>query len=231
MLPSYVSQYNAAQVSSACSCLSIPPSVATLPAIPDASCDNEGLAFAVQSHAFYNSVPYSSLNVEYFKTAQPLQSGFTTRIGFFNQLTSTPFSIYGGEPIVTEYKAVNHRGYFVPPVSGEYTITSDNTDDIALAWLGPSAFNGAYTRAGASLEQSFGAVGTESYKAVLAAGQYYPFRVLVVNGQGPTSFALKVVGPAGEVLVSPTSTEPTPWFVQYSCDGKSPAFAPFGAEL
>lgn len=49
----------------------------------------------------------------------------------------------------------------------------------------------------------------------------------MVNGQGA---ALRVVGPGGEVLVSVGSTEPAPWFVQFSCDGKSPAFAPFGQE-
>lgn len=99
-------------------------------------------------------------------------------------------------------------------------------------WLGASAFNGAYTRAGAVLEQAdSGGAGTVSYKVLLNAGQYYPLRVLVVNGQQAASFALRIVGPAGEVLASLTSTEPTPWFVQFSCDGKSSAFAPFGQEV
>lgn len=101
-----------------------------------------------------------------------------------------------------------------------------------LAWLGASAFDGAYTRSSAALEQTYtGGTGTVSYKVVLTAGQYYPLRVLVVNGQGAASFALRIVGPGGEVLVSVGSTEPTPWFVQFSCDGKSPAFAPFGQEV
>lgn len=98
-------------------------------------------------------------------------------------------------------------------------------------WIGENAYNGRYIRLNASLEQGYtSGVGTKSYKITLEAGKYYAFRILVVNGQGAASFALSVSAPDGTVLISPNTDAETPFFVQFSCDGTSPAFQPFGKE-
>lgn len=98
-----------------------------------------------------------------------------------------------------------------------------------LAWIGPNALNGAYTRENAAIEHAFSRPAV-STTVTLTAGQYYPFRVLAINAQGAVGFEMSVVGPSGEVIVSTVNLEPTPWFVQFSCDGSNPPFEPFGGE-
>lgn len=89
--------------------------------------------------------------------------------------------------------------------------------------------NGKYTQANADCVAAV-AEPEKSCAGFLLQGEYYPIRALLVNGVGPTDFKLTVTGPLGDVMISDTSDVETPWFVQYSCDGKYPAFQDFGKE-
>lgn len=206
--------------------------LATLPSCdptPPEDCGNHGLAFAVQPHPFKNdNTNFPELSVTYFHNAKVEQDGFTNYIGFTNSQTGVPFSIYGGAPISTESIAVNHRGYFLAPISGLYKIAFKNTDDNTFFWIGESAYNGNYNARNAayarSVSQPHG-----SYQGILIAGEYYPFRVLFVNGYDPTAFDVEVTDPMGNVIVSSTVAANTCFF-QFTCDYSSPPFDPFGAE-
>lgn len=127
--------------------------------------------------------------------------------------------------------AVNHRGYFVPPVDGVYTISSKGADELAVVWIGDNALDGRYTRDNKSFEQGYTqAVQTKVYKTEkLVAGTWYPFRVMGITAQGSSNLDITVVSPDGTVLISPTSTN-TPFFVQYNCDLPSSKFKDFGKE-
>lgn len=51
-----------------------------------------------------------------------------------------------------------------------------------------------------------------------------------MNGLGPTSFVMKITGPDGRVIMSDSSDYEAASFAQFSCDGSSPPFQPFGQE-
>lgn len=167
--------------------------------------------------------------VDYFHTAKPEQEGKTKRAGFKCDDPEVPCSIYGGEKVIPKTIGVNHRGYFIPRLTGMHTISSKNADDIYLLWLGENAYNGKYTKENADCTASVGQP-EKTCSAWLFEGYWYPFRVLMVNGLGPTEFTLTISGPDGEVIMSDTQDYTDACFAQFSCDGSSPAFQPFGEE-
>ena len=156
----------------------------------------------------------------------PEYSGNTKNFGFPNTQ-----NIYAQAPKTPDYVTVNHRGYIFAEQSGEYTFTFPSIDNIALLWVGTTAYYD-YTRSNANLEQLYVAAGGQpvQYKATFTAGQYYPFRAMFGNGGGPGNFKLSIKGPDGKVILDDT-TAVSPAIVQYSCDGVSaPKFPEFGAE-
>lgn len=92
-----------------------------------------------------------------YKTITPRHQGVTTSIGGFSfkpiGVTGT-LEIYNGVVIPSDYWVINHQAYIYPGVSGDYTFTSYNADDIVLVWIGPTAYAG-WTRTNAILEQVY----------------------------------------------------------------------------
>jgi len=212
-----------------CECKSHPPIGPTTN--PTSYNQLEGLEYAIQKHDFvHRGGEFEDFNVEFFKTAPPIQSGVTTCIGFRHYPVEVPISIYGRSPIRCDYIAINHRGYFIPPMTGEYVFSTFNVDDMVCLWLGDSAYNGKYTRANASLIHPLSkGVSTKKYRAVLTAGVHYPFRLILANAQGGASLWLTVTGPDGTVLLS-KDVDSGSYFIQHSLSGASPPFQPFGQE-
>lgn len=124
--------------------------------------------------------------------------------------------------------ALNHRAYFVPPTSGDYTITVKGSDDITFCWFGPKALNGNYNANNADITVGV-KIGEGKGAWSFVAGVWYPFRCLQVNGVGPVDFGLTFSGPHGEDMLSATEKD-MPWFRSHSCDGSYAPFQAWGAE-
>jgi len=163
---------------------------------------NHGTSYAIQPHNFVNEqkngqwAGYDSFDVEFFKTAPAVQSGTTTELGFSNADAGNQLSIYGGTRRRTDFITLNHSGYFVPQMTGPYTFTAPNCDDIVILWLGDVANNGQYKRDNAVLLQTFH-TSPKSYTPFLTVNQQYPVRVLMGNGQGGAVLDLKITDPTG----------------------------------
>ncbi|KAM0278583.1 hypothetical protein ACHAQH_005057 [Verticillium albo-atrum] len=204
--------------------------------ITDVSCNNRGLEYAIYEHQFYNSdfPTYSSLDVDYFHTTQPVFTGMRERIGhppgtnrFF-----PPFSIYDDTPPrFYQFTAVNHRAFLYAPVTGTYKVTVPDWDDITLIWLGDKAIS-SWTRANADLEQDFNTVTSPTETTVfnieLVAGTYMPFLLLWANAQGELSFTAQITAPDGRVIVDGDGSD-SDFLVRFACDMSTPEFPPLGA--
>jgi hypothetical protein len=197
------------------------------PPMPDASCNNEGLAYAVypcpyEKHGFLKFDPTP------LKRGWPLYTtGTTLRIGFAD--TRAPGALYGYTPPSHQNISVNHRGYFFAQASGVYTFRAPRSNDVTMLWLGDKAVRG-WTRGNADLDQIWeGSTKVRvSFDARLERGRYYPLRIVWANAVGEGNMKITVTAPDGSVVVS---DEPSPYFVRYSCDETTaPRFPTFGNE-
>lgn len=212
----------------------LPLSLTPLPSCddhPPTTCDNIRLDYAIQKHNFgplWEEEQDYVYPMTFFHTAPTSQSGTTKSVGFTNQDRDALISIYGGAPISTTQIAVNHRAYFVAPSTGVYTIIIEGSDDLTHLWLGPTAFNGNYNEKNADFTIDVSsAEGTHTVS--LNEGQWYPFRVIMVNVLAETLFGFKILGPDMEELLSDKVRE-MPYFRSHSCDGVYPRFQAWGQE-
>ncbi|KAF2209836.1 hypothetical protein CERZMDRAFT_46201, partial [Cercospora zeae-maydis SCOH1-5] len=222
-----------------------PPTVPVdQPIAAPTACNNQGLAWADYRNTGGDWTPgYPSFVADTYKLAQPRHQGITDSIGGFSfaqQGTTGTLQIYNGVSIPSNFWVINHQAYIYPGVSGDYTFTSYNADDLVLVWFGPTAYAG-WTRSNAILEQVYafppqgfsGFPGEPPVSATitLEAGVYYPIRVLAANAQNQAEFHLLITAPDGTEFLGPQTTA-SPYLVQYSCDGTSaPAFPAFGSQV
>lgn len=187
----------------------------------DISCENTGFRYAMIPHNFYNddAPKYSSCDTEYFRTANPIWVDNIERIG------SPP---YPGAPDVSlEYMGIMHEAYIYAKVAGEYTFSVSYVDDIGFFWVGDNAYEG-WTRENANGVVSSADGSALNLKINLAAGDYYPVRILWVNGQ--TDFALDLVisNPDGDVIADSNGIDKE-YIVSKTCDDAADKFPPFPA--
>lgn len=218
------------------------------------TCGNAGLQFGWFAQPDY---PYDP-EVGYTwdpaspKSQTPAVTGVTQ---YLHQ--DTDFSVYGQPTNDYEYYAIEHRGYILALISGPYTFTVSNLDDIIYMWLGPQAYSG-FSKGNANQEANYspptGQNGQNTYTVNLVANTYYPFRLnfrqvssnnveckpfaknvlanqVDVQVTGPATFDYRITDPTGATLIgnSPGSSA-APNVVQYSCDGVAPQYPAFGQE-
>lgn len=200
------------------------------------SCDNQGLQWAEypNDQGDNNDATYSNFDAAVYKTQTPDVSGVTSTVGGIDASGGVAISIYGSSSsFYSDYFSLDHKGYLFAVATGTYTFTFSGVDDIAMLWLGPTAYAG-WTRANANLVVPYhqgSGPGSGSTTIDLVEGQYLPIRVLFGQGQGSAVFQLSVAAPDGTVFLD-SSTENSPYIVQYSCDGTTaPAYSPWGSEV
>lgn len=153
----------------------------------------------------------------------------TTPYIFLDSTGATDVSIYSStQTFDVTYIALNHRGYIYAEISGDYTFTSSEADDLLFFWSGPKAFSG-WTESNADATDYYCGPGA-TFTVSLLAGQYYPFRIVYVNAESNAYENITITAPDGTVILGATS-KGSPYIVQYSCDGTSaPPFPAFGHE-
>ncbi|KAJ5806949.1 hypothetical protein N7474_010541 [Penicillium riverlandense] len=243
--PAALLPFPSSEISQACKCLSIPASdlttrtstktatsTTTLCPVPT-TCGNEGVQWAYYQD---NNIPPNAhpcrdgytWDPTEIKTIIPSYTSTTPYI-FLNATGDTDVSIYGSTQTFDLIDiALNHRGYIYAEVSGDYTYTSSNADDIIFFWSGPKAFSG-WTESNADATNEY-CQPDSTFTMSLLSGQYYPFRIVYANSQLDAVENITITAPDGTVILGATSTG-SPYIVQYSCDGTSaPPFPAFGDE-
>ncbi|CRK30952.1 hypothetical protein BN1723_003702 [Verticillium longisporum] len=224
-------QPSSAQPSSAAPS-SVAPSSAQPSSVPPSSAQPSS---AAPSSVQPNFPAFSSLDVNYFHVTQPAFTGTTERVGIPPGTNPyfPPFSIYDDTPArLYMFTAVNHRAFLYAPVTGTYTITVPDSDEITLVWLGDKAIS-TWTRANADLEQDYNTVDgpeeTTVFRIQLQAGTYTPFRLLWANAQGELSFIARVQAPDGRIIEDGDGSD-SDYFVRFACDMSTPEYPPFGQD-
>ena len=168
---------------------------------------------------------YSTYDPTVFKTAKPETIGKTKIIGI-----TDPTKIYDSTRASGEYVTVNHRSYLFTQQAGEYTFSIPPGDDIALLWIGPTAYSG-FTRANADVIRIYGTTAAADFKKTFQQGEYVPIRIIWANGGGAGKLFAEIKAPDGTVIIGPTTTKESPYLIQFSCDRvEAPKFPPFGSE-
>ncbi|KAJ5807726.1 hypothetical protein N7474_008995 [Penicillium riverlandense] len=194
---------------------------------------NAGLEWAYYQNPFtiISDPAYSNFDPSFLKNTTPIYNSSTTYIGLEVSSDSNDISIYGStETFSPYYFVINHRGYIYAETGGTYTLTTDNDDDIMLAWLGSAAYSG-WDRANANMTYDISVnTGPMSVSAELVKGQYYPIRLVYAQAPGRVIFNATLTSPSGEIILG-QNTAASPSVVQYSCDGiTAPLYPPFGQE-
>ncbi|CAK7198605.1 hypothetical protein SEUCBS139899_001269 [Sporothrix eucalyptigena] len=195
-------------------------------------CNNQGLQFALypNNQGDSSDATYSIFDPTVYKTETPEFSGITSTAGGFDYSYVQEITVYGTSyEFESDYFVLDHRGYIFAAENGSYTISFTNVDDIVLLWLGANAYAG-WTRADANAGIYFGEGGDGSASVDMVEGEYMPIRIMYAQAQGAAVFQVSITAPDGTVFLS-SSTENSPYLVQYSCDLVSaPQFPAWGSE-
>lgn len=114
-------------------------------------------------------------------------------------------------------------------LAGQYTFTSSRADDIAIFWVGNYAYSG-WTRDNADMVSVDD--NPVAFQFNLDKGSYTPIRLMYANGGGLSGATIQILDPYGNIVLSSTS-EATPYVVQYGCDDAdlAPDFKSFAREI
>jgi hypothetical protein len=202
------------------------------------SCGNEGVQWA-----YYNPDPENLDNTwntnrlfyNYFepaalKNATPQYNSTTSYISLPYTDGNSYISIYGSSKFTSWFFALNHRGYIYSELAGVYTFQSTAADDAVFFWGGPHAYSG-WNKSNADAVDAINYDDpSRTFNVTLPAGIYYPFRITYANAATALLENISITAPDGNVIIGANSV-PSPWVVQYSCDGiLGPKFPAFGQE-
>ena len=198
---------------------------------PDTSCNNAGLQWAYYTALNGNGYPSdsSSFDPTLYEIDAPVINGTTRIISIpltSDASGSTLFYGKGPEPLASFF--VDHRGYFYPPQTGNYTFDYSYVDDAAYLWVGDLAYSGWNN----TNYNEYGSWGTAapSVQIFLTKDEYVPIRLAYGQGGGAGGLTVDIYAPDGETVISSTSDTASPYFVAFSCDGTAPKYPAWGAE-
>lgn len=117
---------------------------------------------------------------------------------------------------------VDHRGYIHVDLTGTYTFTISDIDDVVYIWYGDLAISG-WTKAN-SWSSSINSPNQNPLQITLAQGSITLIRIMFGQAQGPAQFKISVTNPAGSVFLDGSSS----YLLQYPC-GTNPKPSPLGA--
>lgn len=146
--------------------------------------------------------------------------GTTNYLSYSAVEGADPAPVYGStEMFGPSNITINHRGYLYAKETGNYTFSAPNVDDIVLLWVGQNAYNN-YTRDDATIDQDYIAKDqpAKTYTVDLTQVTYTPIRLMFANAQGKGNYDFSIEAPDGSYIISPNTTESSPYLVQYSCD-------------
>jgi hypothetical protein len=148
-------------------------------------------------------------------TASPYSTvkfqGVTDDISFTVASPGTSATVYGHGPYDLTASGTFFRGYFVANVTGNYTFSLNQPDDVGYMWLGTNAIS-SWTSANAQIRGATVAGASGTFTTTLTAGVLNPIRLAFGNAGGAMSYTLAVRDPNGV-----TKSQTNGFFVQPWC--------------
>ncbi|TQV91802.1 GLEYA adhesin domain [Cordyceps javanica] len=195
---------------------------------PTPTCSH-GIQYALYDNPFRDdlSPTYESFSPDYFKKARPVYST-TLQSAIYISDDADDDAGRGFNPLF-ENAAAGYRGFLFACEAGRYRFNSPYSDDITVMWFGAAAYEG-YARDNADIVQFY--YGDNSPRDVyrdLAAGTYYPIRVLWGNTGGASDLSLRIYGPDGRD-VSGADHAGEHYLTTEACDGSYAPFPAWGEE-
>ncbi len=192
---------------------------------PTPTCSH-GIQYALYKNPFSSDLTptYESFSPKYFKKEKPVYST-TLQTAIF---ISDDNNGNGFNPLFSN-AAAGYRGFLFACRAGRYRFNSPYSDDITIMWFGDKAYN-SYTRENADIVQAY--YGDNKPKDIyrdLAAGTYYPIRVLWGNTGGAADLSLRIYGPDGQDI-SGADQKGEHYLTTEACDGSYAPFPPWGQE-
>lgn len=172
------------------------------------TCSATGLEWSVYDNFVYDGSTASDPSYDLFTPnvyngVGPETAAIRGAIGniqFSVPAPATAVSLYNQGTFDMSYRAIVFRGYFAANVTGTWTFTINNPDDIGFLWLGPNALT-TWSEANANVvSRLLGTAGT--YSVSLTAGTLTPIRMVFANGPGGMSYTLQTRDPLGTVRQS-----------------------------
>lgn len=203
------------------------------------SSNSGSIRYGVYTNPFIGYYPggYKPFDPTVFKKMTPTSTGKTGYIGFYAAGGATT-PVYGSAPQSIETLAVDHTFYLCAPVSGYYSFTAQQADDITEYWIGDLALSG-WTRANENSEQTYvsnySAQPPSVFTVYLTQGFTYPIRIMWANEGGRGLFNAAIFAPDGGYILqtninNPPSGITSPNILSQVCDGSAGTFPAFGAE-
>ena len=258
-IPGIRGTLNCAAISTACQCLSIPTSTATVTATAKVTA---AITVTAKLAATTTVTPTNVIPVTVTTTQTACPTPDTscgndgTQFGQWSnsQLPSSPAwsdfdptryksdtpeferqDVFNDISDIADTNVVIQRAYLFAPLDGAYTIAIEEIGDadldvIALIWFGPVAYSG-WNRQNALLQRT-SATGPGSSTITMKAGLGYPFRLMYAYPSIFSGLTLSIYAPDGTKIAG-TRVDGSPYLVQYGCGVSQalyPRYALFNAE-
>jgi hypothetical protein len=188
--------------------------------VPIATCTATGIAYTAYTNPYpypagsaFNNPDYIGFNSSYFNrlsAASALFFGVTSNINF--DFTSDSGPLYGTTARTHDQTAIVYTGYFVPPVSGSYTLSFSAVDDVAYFWMGAAVTTSTWGEFNFNGRGTYYTPGKGSIRQIFTAGELYPIVILNGNGAQRAAMQFSILTPAGTTVIDTTS-----YFLQPIC--------------
>ncbi|KAI9150745.1 hypothetical protein HJFPF1_10522 [Paramyrothecium foliicola] len=220
----------------ACQCFSIVPTVVTVTApaptttVSGPTC-TQGLEYAIYAPKSGSSLqakldaafPRGLDNVNIANLIQgttPDFTGVTPSIGPVGSNWQAPITVYGhtaGPDTYMGKTLIDHRGYLVPAVAGDYTISVPYNDDSLFIWVGENAITG-FSKDNFAVRKHYYNPGVTTYTiSVTAVGEPIAIRALWINYGGGGALDFTISDPSNAVVLG-SSSEKNRYIIS-SCSG------------
>lgn len=200
-------------------------------------CSNAGWDWAYYPNQLVNEGEnYPGFRADAFKSETPTYAGVTPAIGGLTVL-GVDGTIYNSTAtdLSNNFYVLNHQGYLWACEAGAWQFDVTGVDDLVLAWVGDTVYNGSWTDDNAQARavwsfQSQVHAGSASLSTDLAVGSFVPLRFVFANAQNGGAFRLTITSPSGIIVHQTGRDANNDWIVRFGCPGEpdAPKFPAFG---
>jgi hypothetical protein len=187
--------------------------------VPVPTCTATGIAYTAYNNPYQLTLgnapqdpDFLGFNASYFNglpASSALFSGVTNNINFV--LAGGTGTLFGTSRNLNN-AALVFTGYFSPPASGNYTLSTTASDDIASIYMGLPANTSTWGEINYLTRGTYFSPNKASITQFFAYGRLYPIVILFANTAGDAALQMTILTPAGTTL-----TDTTGYFLQSAC--------------
>jgi hypothetical protein len=187
--------------------------------VPVPTCTATGLAYTGYNNPYtyfsgqsFIDPDWLAFNASYFNglpATSALFSGITT--GNINFNTAGGVGLYGSARNMVQVSLV-FRGYFMPPVTGNYTLETTAGDDIVYIYMGIPANTSTWGATNYLSRDTLASPTIANISQLFVYGRLYPIVILYANGAGDGAMQITITTGTGTKL-----TDTSGYFLQPPC--------------